>query len=175
MSEFNYFPINTENEYFQIPIDDTSKNKQFTLKPSTFRIFTYAAVTVIGLSLPIITQSDMLKTKVNNTFMLSNQSNKHLDINNNNESSSHIEPVKTIDLNKLILQNEIKEMEMVQSEIKEPIIKFESFVVKLGLILALLFSILSLPFFIGLPSLLGLLMSLGLPVFVKLRKWERGE
>ena len=170
MSEFNYFPINTEKEYFQIQSDDTSKNKQFTLKNSTFRVFTYAAVTVIGLSLPIISQNDML-----NTFMVSNQTNKQVDIDKNNEASSHIDSVKSIDLNELILQNESKEMEMVQNEIKEPIIKFESFVIKLGFILALLFSILSLPFFIGLPSVLGLLMSLGLPIFVKLRKWERGE
>lgn len=79
-----------------------------------------------------------------------------------------------VDLNELMELNREKEMKKMQNEILQPVIRFERFVTKLGFLLTFLFTLLSFPFFIGYPALVGVIMSMGLPIFVKIRKWERG-
>lgn len=73
------------------------------------------------------------------------------------------------------IEKKTKETKNMQREIDAPILKFENFVTKLGFLLIFVFLLLSLPSFIGYPALVGVLMSVGLPIFIRLRKWERSE
>lgn len=173
MSEFNYFPINTEINRHQIPTEKHLGNKQIDLSLSAAKIFTFA--TVIVMSFPPIAKEQGINMLSNNIHYSSNQPVNLVPISkdkNNNDKTT-----KTIDVNKLIEDNKEleEEMKIMQKEINKPVIEFEDFVVKIGLFLSALFLLLSLPIFIGYPSLVGTVMSLGLPVFVKIRRWERGE
>lgn len=91
------------------------------------------------------------------------------------EIHSNRKKQKTIININLLIEKKREEMKMMQHEIERPIKKFETFVTKLSIILFLFFLLLSLPFLVGAPAVVGVIMSLGLYVFSKIRKWERGE
>lgn len=65
------------------------------------------------------------------------------------------------------------EIEIMKIEIENSILNFENKVKKLAYVLILLFAILSLPYFIGLPALVGVVGSLILLIYVNIRRWER--
>ncbi|WP_423189410.1 hypothetical protein ACO1PF_00415 [Alkalibacterium sp. f15] len=73
------------------------------------------------------------------------------------------------------LHQHLQKEDIMNLEIDGSIRKFESFALRLGFILSFIFLILSLPIFIGFPSLVGVIMSLGIFIFIKLRQWERGS
>lgn len=66
-----------------------------------------------------------------------------------------------------------EELDHMQQKIKKPILNFEKRVMILGYFLSISFLILSLPFFIGPPALVGVIGGFGFLVYVKLRRWER--
>lgn len=70
--------------------------------------------------------------------------------------------------------NEKEEIFMLQ-EMYGSIIKFENLILKLSYLLTIAFLVLTLPIFLGYSSLVGVVMSLGLLLYVKIRRWERSE
>lgn len=65
------------------------------------------------------------------------------------------------------------ELEIMKKEIENSILNFENKVKKLAYVLIFLSAILSLPNFIGLPALVGVIGSLILLLYVNIRRWER--
>ena len=66
-----------------------------------------------------------------------------------------------------------EELDHMQQKIKKPILNFERRVMILGYLLSISFLILSLPFFLGPPALMGVIGGFGFLVYVKIRRWER--
>lgn len=83
-----------------------------------------------------------------------------------------------IDVEELMGSNKVKSelkgaLNTMQKEIEKTVWNFENKVVWMGYLSAIFFLLLSLPFFFGAPALVGSISSLGLPVYVKIRRWER--
>lgn len=157
------------------PIGD-EKPKQFLVNKVMPSLTSFVLMTT-PISSVEITSSIQNKSSIKNihkstateTYTLQKNQWEFAEEKNEKQQSS-----RTANVNKLMERNREKEMEKMQNEILQPVIRFERFVTKLGFLLTFLFTLLSLPFFIGYPALVGVIMSMGLPIFVKIRKWERG-
>lgn len=132
---------------------------------------TSVTLTLVILNQPAVTAKNIIANPIEsseNLYSLSNTTDRSKKIYQPTLTTNYNYPVESKD-------EKIKETRMMLREIQEPILKFENLVTRFGFFLILLFFVLSLPFFIGYPALVGVFMSLGLVAFIRIRKWERGE
>ena len=165
--------INYENKATDEKVISEVKNYQKII--SSFASFVLITTPISAQETVSVTSEIKMSSSFNNSRITNNKlapmQNSRLTELDRNESLHN----DFVNINKLMKQNKEKEMKKMQNEILNSVISFESFVTKLGFVLTFLFTLLSLPFLIGYPAFLGIVMSMGLPIFVKIRRWERGE